>query len=123
VWVPFTSEAKEALAHYPEITREIRLALQECGRKLSAYVNKKRRVSAELKKRSYIETYIPHISAALKALVGKKGFDEEKVKKLLKAILEKHRGELKKVEMDNPDYDEEYALSKDEGGKDETESN
>ncbi|MBN2454719.1 DNA topoisomerase VI subunit B, partial [Candidatus Woesearchaeota archaeon] len=31
VWVPFTSEAKEALAHYPEITKEVRLALQECG--------------------------------------------------------------------------------------------
>ncbi|HVI94318.1 MAG TPA: DNA topoisomerase VI subunit B, partial [Anaeromyxobacter sp.] len=35
VWVPFTSEAKEAVAHYPEITREIQLAAQECGRKLA----------------------------------------------------------------------------------------
>ena len=32
VWVPFTSESKEAIAHYPEILKEIRLALQECGR-------------------------------------------------------------------------------------------
>ncbi|MDM7916930.1 MAG: DNA topoisomerase VI subunit B, partial [Candidatus Eisenbacteria bacterium] len=31
-WVPFTSESKEAIAHYPEILKEIRLALQECGR-------------------------------------------------------------------------------------------
>ncbi|MFM8893661.1 MAG: ATP-binding protein, partial [Planctomycetia bacterium] len=28
VWVPFTSESKEAIAHYPEIQKEIRLALQ-----------------------------------------------------------------------------------------------
>ena len=35
VWVPFTSEAKEAVAHYPELLREITLALQECGRRLA----------------------------------------------------------------------------------------
>ena len=35
VWVPFTSESKEAVAHYPEIIKEIQLAAQECGRKLA----------------------------------------------------------------------------------------
>ena len=34
VWVPFTSESKEAIAAYPEILKEIKLGLQECGRKL-----------------------------------------------------------------------------------------
>src|SRR3989338_4680732 len=34
VWVPFTSESKEAIAHYPEILKEMKLALQDCGRKL-----------------------------------------------------------------------------------------
>jgi DNA topoisomerase-6 subunit B len=29
VWVPFTSESKEAVAHYPEILKEMQLALQE----------------------------------------------------------------------------------------------
>src|SRR3989338_7435154 len=42
VWVPFTSESKEAIAHYPEIIKEVKLALQECGRKLSIYIHKKR---------------------------------------------------------------------------------
>ena len=32
VWVPFTSESKEAIAAYPEIMKELRLALQDCGR-------------------------------------------------------------------------------------------
>ena len=32
VWVPFTSESKEAIAHYPEIIREVKFALQKCGR-------------------------------------------------------------------------------------------
>ena len=34
VWVPFTSESKEAIASYPEIQKELRLALQAVGRKL-----------------------------------------------------------------------------------------
>ena len=38
VWVPFTSEAKEAVAHYDELLEEMKLALQECGRKLAAHV-------------------------------------------------------------------------------------
>src|SRR5215470_3203397 len=33
VWVPFTSESKEAIADYDEIRKEIKLALQECGRR------------------------------------------------------------------------------------------
>ncbi len=109
VWVPFTSESKEAIAHYPEIIKEIKLALQECGRKLSVYVHKKIRIISESKKRDYIETYIPHVTEALRHLVGYKKTDDEKIKKLLKSILEKHRGELGKIGIDNPDYDEEIA--------------
>ncbi|MBW2980372.1 DNA topoisomerase VI subunit B [Candidatus Woesearchaeota archaeon] len=107
VWVPFTSESKEAIAHYPEIIKEIRLAVQECGRKLGLYVHKKRKILAEGKKRDYITTYIPHISDALKELIGIK--DKEKTEKLLKDILEKQRGTLEKIGIDNPDYDEEVA--------------
>lgn len=65
VWVPFTSESKEAIAHYPEILKEIKLALQEVGRKLGQYVSKKKRVSDELKKRSHIEKYLPHVAGAI----------------------------------------------------------
>ena len=35
VWVPFTSESKEAVASYPEIQKELRLGLQAVGRKLA----------------------------------------------------------------------------------------
>ncbi|MBW2963372.1 DNA topoisomerase VI subunit B [Candidatus Woesearchaeota archaeon] len=109
VWVPFTSESKEAIAHYPEIMKEIKLAVRECGRKLGLFINKKRRIHAESKKRSYIETYIPYISEALHELIGINKTDKEKVEKLLRQILEKHRGKLEKIEIDNPDYDEEIA--------------
>jgi len=108
VWVPYTSESKEAIAHYPEIIREIKLALQEVGRKLAVYVHKKKRIQLETKKRSYIETYIPHLTIALKELLGKK-VDVEKIKQLLKEILEKKRGKIENISVKNVEYDEEFA--------------
>jgi DNA topoisomerase-6 subunit B len=107
VWVPFTSESKEAIAHYPEILKEIKLALQEVGRKLSSYVGKKKRILAESKKRDYIQIFIPHVTDALKEILDIK--DEDKVKELLAGILEKSRGKLDKIGVDNPDYDPELA--------------
>ncbi|MBU0980626.1 MAG: DNA topoisomerase VI subunit B [Nanoarchaeota archaeon] len=112
VWVPFTSESKEALAHYPEIKKEIRLAIQECGRNLARYLSKKRRVGAELKKRSFIEKYIPHVGIALKELLKLNEAEQVKVEKVLEELLEKHRGKLDKLDFDpsaNPEYDEEFA--------------
>ena len=40
VWVPFTSESKEAMAGYPEIQKELRLALQAVGRKLGMFLRR-----------------------------------------------------------------------------------
>jgi len=112
VWVPFTSESKEAIAHYPDIVKEIKLALQEAGRKLGSYVNKKKRMGAEVKKRDYIETFIPYVAEALKELLELKKVDEEKIKEDLAIILEKKRGKLESTEFEaekNVEYDEEFA--------------
>ena len=65
VWVPFTSESKEAIAHYPEIIKEIRLGLQECGRRVATHIRKQRREADEAKKRAYIEKYIPQVAVGL----------------------------------------------------------
>ena len=70
VWPPFTSEAKEAIAHYPEILKEMKLALQECGRKLGAYVNKKRRVGLERDRVNMFEKFIPEVADSLAILSG-----------------------------------------------------
>jgi DNA topoisomerase-6 subunit B len=112
VWVPFTSESKEAIAHYPEIIKEIKLAIQECGRKLSSYVHKKRRVGDELKKRSLIEKYLPHVSEALVELLGISENEKSLIEKNLEIILEKKRGKLEDMKFDsskNTDYDEDLA--------------
>lgn len=112
VWVPFTSEAKEALAHYPEIIKEIKLTLQELGRNLYRYVGKKKRVYDEIKKRSYIEKYIPHVANALKEILQYSDTEEKNVVELLEELLEKHRGEVEDMKFDktkNVEYDEEFA--------------
>ncbi len=54
VWVPFTSESKEAIADYDEIRKEMRLALQECGRKLQTYLNRRRRMARQGERRSVV---------------------------------------------------------------------
>ncbi len=91
VWVPFTSESKEAVASYPEIVREIRLALQEAGRQLGAFVRHRRRVAEEAKKRSYIEQYIPHIADALQQILGTSDRRNGETVRNLRTILEHSR--------------------------------
>jgi DNA topoisomerase-6 subunit B len=90
-WVPFTSESKEAIADYPEINKEIRLALQECGRKLSLHVRRKRREAESERKRSYIEKYIPHIGIALQEILDLKEKQKEQVIVKLTDVLERSR--------------------------------
>ncbi|MBI2666608.1 DNA topoisomerase VI subunit B, partial [Candidatus Woesearchaeota archaeon] len=109
VWVPFTSESKEALAHYPEIMKELKLALQEVGRKLASFVSKKRRIGDEAKKRSYIEKYIPHVALALQEILKLTDEQKKKIEVDLGEILEHTRGELEEIKVDNPEYDEALA--------------
>ncbi len=70
VWVPFTSESKEAIADYDEIRKEMRLALQECGRKLQTYLNRRRRMAREGERRSAFVRYIGEIAKACTAITG-----------------------------------------------------
>jgi DNA topoisomerase VI subunit B len=91
VWVPFTSESKESVASYPEIVKELRLALMEAGRRLGAFVRHRRRVADEEKKRSYIEKYIPHIGDALQQILGLTNAKRNSTVEDLKTILERSR--------------------------------
>jgi DNA topoisomerase-6 subunit B len=91
VWVPFTSEAKEAVASYDEILKEIKLALQECGRRVGIHVNKSRRAEDEARKRSHIEMYLPHIGIALQQILKLSNTERDKTCVDLKVILEKTR--------------------------------
>src|SRR5262249_2464543 len=72
VWVPFTSESKEAVAPYPEIISELKLGLQECGRQLAAFLRKRQTAEYELQRRSIFELYIEEIAQSMKGLLGLK---------------------------------------------------
>ncbi len=91
VWVPFTSESKEAIARYPEIVKEIRLALQICGRRLSHYLSARKKAAEEGRKHSYIETYLPHIGIALKDILSLSEQQEKQILIKLKDTLERSR--------------------------------
>jgi DNA topoisomerase-6 subunit B len=91
VWVPFTSESKEAIAHYPEILRELKLALQDCGRRLGIFIRRGAREREAERKRSYIEKYIPHIGIALREILDLSALEEKKIVVTLKDTLERSR--------------------------------
>ncbi|MEO8874997.1 MAG: hypothetical protein ABI461_05370, partial [Polyangiaceae bacterium] len=71
VWVPFTSEAKEAVAHYDDLLKEMRLAIQECGRKLGSYLRARSKLDSEHKRLSIFQRYIPEVASALAGILGK----------------------------------------------------
>ena len=91
VWVPFTSESKEAIAHYPEIIKEIRLTLQECGRRVATHIRKRRRETDEAKKLAYIEKYIPQVAVGLQEILGFPDRERDKVVADLTDVLERSR--------------------------------
>jgi DNA topoisomerase-6 subunit B len=72
VWVPFTSESKEAVAHYPEITKEIQLAAQECGRKLATFIRKRKAAEYQAERRSIFELYIEEVAEAIGKITKQK---------------------------------------------------
>jgi DNA topoisomerase-6 subunit B len=65
VWVPFTSESKEAIASYPEIMKELRLGLQAVGRKLAVYLNRRKRVRQEGERREIFLRYLGEVAHAV----------------------------------------------------------
>jgi DNA topoisomerase VI subunit B len=95
VWVPFTSESKEAIAHYPEIISEVKLALQEAGRRLQTYVHKKHRVKNQLERANLFERYIPEVADSLSRLTGE---SKEKLLKKLQDMTKKE--DIQKEIMD-----------------------
>jgi len=86
VWVPFTSEGKQAIAEYPEIVKEIKLALQDAGRKLSHFINQRKRTQAQAMRRQIFERYIPVVAEALAKLTGK---DEKIILKKFEDIVKR----------------------------------
>lgn len=83
VWVPFTSESKEAIADYDEIRKEMKLALMECGRKLGIYLRKRLKMRREGERRDVFARYIGEIAQAIHAILWEGGGSTNDDKKKL----------------------------------------
>jgi DNA topoisomerase-6 subunit B len=94
VWVPFTSESKEAIADYDEIQKEITLALRECGRRLGLFLRRRERAASEYRRRNIFELYIEEVVEACNRLKGGK-LPKEKIKMQLQKIATSRTGGLK----------------------------
>jgi DNA topoisomerase-6 subunit B len=105
VWVPFTSESKEAIADFDEIRKEMKLALMECGRKLGTYLRKRARMKREGERRDVFQKYIGEIAKACNAITG------VEAEKIYAALLEQAK---KKTAIADVELDEEGKRVKEE---------
>ncbi|MGA8710880.1 MAG: DNA topoisomerase VI subunit B [Thermoplasmata archaeon] len=69
--VPFTSEAKEAVAEDPEIDKELTLALQAAARHLRTHISRKSRRDFASDKFAIIQRILPKLAEKTSHLVGK----------------------------------------------------
>jgi DNA topoisomerase-6 subunit B len=92
VWVPFTSEGKEAVANYDPIRKEMKLALQEAGRKLGKYLKRKEKKEIQEKKRRQLTSYAQEMGPAIAQLAGE-GDPEEIENQIQKMVQEDYNPE------------------------------
>ncbi len=118
VWVPFTSESKEAIAAYPEIMKELRLGLQAVGRKLAMYLNRRKKVRQEGERREIFLRYLGEVSTAVASI---KGYEEPSRQELYARLVEVAKRKTavadtqmddqgKKVEAEEEDFGENVLI-------------
>jgi DNA topoisomerase-6 subunit B len=73
--VPFTSEAKEAVAPIEEIQKEVKLALQEAARHLGRHLAKKAKRAKVSEKFTLVNKILPEINKKASAVLGKPEVD------------------------------------------------
>jgi DNA topoisomerase-6 subunit B len=114
VWVPFTSESKEAVSSYDEIMREIKLALQDCARRLSIYLNSMRKAEMIAEKKLTFEKYAYETAVALEEMTGT---PRKKTQDAIMKIVELKWGEI--IAKDHEEENENGANGKSEKEADE----
>jgi DNA topoisomerase-6 subunit B len=95
VWVPFTSESKASVASYPDINKELRLAIQECARSLQVYVKRKQKSALEEEKRQKFRGYSDEVSKAVAKLTLKDSYKADS--KQILTVSDKIRDSLLKT--------------------------
>ena len=84
-WVPFISESKEAIAPYPDIVKEMKLAIQDVSRNLSRFLSGKRKVGEQKRRLQIFERYSSEVAEALAKLTET---SVKPIEKNLKSLIE-----------------------------------
>jgi DNA topoisomerase-6 subunit B len=87
VWVPFTSESKEAIADYDEIRKEIKLAIGECGRRLATLLRRKKTRTAFARRRDVFTRYIDEVVDSVRAMTT---VNKDQLRTSLMQLAEQH---------------------------------
>ncbi len=120
VWVPFTSESKEAIAGYPEIQKELRLGLQAVGRKLGMYLRRRNRVKHEGQRR---QIFLRDLGEVADAVSGITKTDRAKLYERLLEVAKKRTVEAdvqlddrgRPIDEDEADFGENVIIVEAEG--------
>ncbi|MBI2675233.1 MAG: DNA topoisomerase VI subunit B [Candidatus Aenigmarchaeota archaeon] len=112
VWVPFTSESKEAVANYPIIIKEIKLALQEAARKLSLYLSGVRRAELQAERKSIFERYAEETGKSLAELTKESA---DKIIGNLKKLVSSSVGMIEAIEEDEDQGEGEASATENSG--------
>jgi len=111
VHVPYTGTGKESIAEEDEVIKEIKLALQDTGRRLGSYVaGRKRKYEREMKRR-LLDVYSLPVSEAIGGIIGKK--HELVLSKIRELIESKYEG------VEEEGGEEESELAEDDEGSEE----
>jgi DNA topoisomerase-6 subunit B len=86
VWLPFTSESKEAIAPYDEIVREIELGIKNALRELSIYIKKKKALETIGDKYKNLYGYGLEVIDSLSSILD---IEKEKVEERVKERIKK----------------------------------
>ena len=115
-YVPYTSAGKQSVANEDEVTKEIRFALMEAGRKFQRYHSKKRRDIEREAKLNTLLKYATELAPAITLITG--GDDEKLLKKLEELIRKKLKYEVmeeeEEEELPSEEEEEEELPSEEE---------
>jgi len=114
VWVPFTSESKEAVASYPEIMKELRLGLQTVGRKLAVYLNRRKQVRQEGERREIFLRYLGEVAHAVASI---KDYDDRPRKDLYGMLVDVAKRKTSVADTQLNDEVKQYRNSAEEFGE------
>ena len=77
--VPYTSESKEAIAAIPEIIDEVRLSLQEVGRRLKEHIGRKQKLQKKKKKEEILNKILPLLAKKVCEVLEREPLEIEKI--------------------------------------------